>query len=162
MKFKFALLLLLAAGNVFSGIETKYDRFAGLTVVSTLPTSQIGRASIVLTPEWIATFTGEKPTKVPNFVNLQFWKINKSWQYLNCHSVSMLADGLPFPSAKSKHEGNVGRSQVTEIITVVFSHADVTKLSEAKTVEFKVCNTESRFSEDEMQDLREFVKATTP
>lgn len=162
MKFQFLLLLFLTTKNVYAEIELKYDRFKDWTVVTTFPASGVMRAEYAIVPEWIGLFKGQNPTKVPDFVMLQFWKINKSWQYLSCHSVSLLADGVAFPSPTSKHSGNVGRGHVTEIIKVQFSHADVTKLSEAKSIEYRICNTESRLSESDMQDLREFIKATTP
>ena len=163
MKLQLAIILSLATTNAYAEIEIKFDRFTNKTTVSSPVANQlVSRADTALTPNWFATYTGKKPTELLSGMALTFWKINKSWEYLQCHSAAMLADGLPFPLAKSTHSGTVGRGYVVERIKVPFTLANVKKLSEAKLVEFKICNTEGRFSEDDLQDLREFIKALTP
>ncbi len=162
MKLQIAVVLFLAT-NAFAGIEINFDRFTNKTVVATPGMDElISRADSALTPSWFTQFTGQQPTALPSKLNLTFWKVNKSWKYLRCHDVVMLADGSPFPLDASKHDGTVGRGYVMERVGVDVSFAKAEELSRAKLVEFKICNTEGRFSEGDMEDLRNFVKALTP
>lgn len=162
MKYLIAVMLFFVT-NAFAGVETNFDRFTNLTTVTTPGANElVSRASSALTPMWFAAFNGEKPTGLVSALSLTFWKTNKSWEYLRCHSTAMLVDGSPFPLDASKHAGTVGSGYVSERISIPFSLAKLQQLSTAKLVEFKICNTEGRFSEGDMQDLQNLVKALTP
>lgn len=159
MKFLLAMMLFFTA-NAFAEVEIEFDRFTNKTVVST--TSEfLNRIGVEPTPHWFAAFDGQKPTVTPP-VTLTFWKQNKSWEYLQCNALAMLVDGSPFPVRTSKHSGTVGSGYVVERINTSLTAAEATKLSEAKLVEFKICNTEGRFSENDLADLRKIIQVIKP
>lgn len=163
MKLQIAMLLFLATTNAFAEIEIRFDRFTNKTRVSAPVAAQLAaRADVALTPNWLADFSGQQPTALPSQVTLIFWKTSKSWEYLRCHSTAMLVDNTPFPLSESKHSGTPERGYVIERIRMSLTIDQAIKLSEAKLVEFKVCNTEGQFSENDLQDLRKFIKALTP
>jgi hypothetical protein len=92
-------------------------------------------------------------------LSLTFWKFNKTWKYLRCHSLAILADGASVQLPPAQHDGDVGEGYVSERITVIVSLATARQLSESRLVEFKICNTEGRFSEGDLQGLRDVIKA---
>ena len=62
----------------------------------------------------------------------------------------------------AEHEGTVEQDYVAEYITVTVSLATARTLAESRLVEFKICNTEGRFSEGDLQGLRDVIKVLTP
>ena len=161
MKFLLALMLFFTA-NAFAEIQINFDRFSKKTIVTTEGTSQfLDRMEVELTPRWFAKFDGQKPTLAPP-VSLTFWKKSESWEYLRCNVLAMLVDGSPFPVGTSKHDGTVGSGYVLERISVSLTAANATKLSKANLVEFKICNTEGRFSENDLADLRKIIQTIKP
>jgi hypothetical protein len=143
-------------------VEVKFDRFKNQTTVNFPSVKRlVARADSHLTPEWFASFAGQTPSTIPSILSLTFWKYNKTWQYLRCHSLAILADGASVQLPPAKHDGDVRQGYVSERITVIVSLATARKLSESHLVEFKVCNTEGRFSEGDLQGLRDVIKAIT-
>lgn len=144
-------------------VEIKFDRFRNYTDVRYPSIDQAEkRARNHLTPTWLAGFDGQTPIKPPRVLSLTFRRINSSWQYLRCHDVAMLADGIPVQLPPAEHSSSAGRSSVIEDITVRVSFDTARKLSGSQLVEFKICNTEGRFSKADMQGLRGVIKAITP
>jgi hypothetical protein len=74
----------------------------------------------------------------------------------------MLVDGSPVQLSPAQHDGDVGRGYVTERIRVAVSLDTARTLAESRLVEFKICNTEGRFSAGDLQGLRGFINALTP
>jgi len=65
------------------------------------------------------------------------------WEYLDCHGVSILADGQPVGHGQADHDGSVGDYGVTEIISVELSSAQFQQLASAThSAEFRICNDE--------------------
>ena len=144
-------------------VEVKFDRFKNHTTVTFPSPQQVAtRADTQLTPVWLAIFNGQTPSTMPSTVLLAFWKISNTWQYLRCHSLAMLADGSPIQLPPAEHDGKVGQGYVRESILVTVSLATARLLAESRLVEFKICNTEGRFSARDLQGLRSFINALTP
>ena len=143
-------------------VEVEFDRFKNKTTVNFPSVKQlVARAANHLTPGWVASFAGQTPSTIPSTLFLIFWKSNETWQYLRCHSLAILADGASVQLPPATHDGDVRKGGVTERITVIVSLATARKLSKSHLVEFKICNTEGRFSEGDLQGLRDVIKAIT-
>ena len=144
-------------------VEIKFDRFNNRTTVRFPSTQQtVARANNSLTPTWLASFEGQTPSTPPSTLSLTFVKVVRSWEYLRCHSVAILADGSQVQLPPENHSGHIGRGYVIERIKVVVGIDIARKLSESQLVEFKVCTTEGRFSQADLQGLRGVIKAITP
>lgn len=144
-------------------VEIKFDRFRNYTDVRYPSIDQAAkRARNHLTPTWLVGFDGQTPIRIPSVLFLTFRKINSSWEYLRCHDVAMLADGVPVQLSPAEHSGNAGRSSVIEHINVSVTFDTARKLSESQLVEFRVCNTEGRFSKADLHGLRGVIEAITP
>ena len=74
----------------------------------------------------------------------------------------MLADGAAVRLPPAQYQSNVQGEHVVEDIRVIVNLATARTLAESRLVEFKICNTEGRFSEGDLQGLREVIKALTP
>ena len=144
-------------------VEIKFDRFRNRTTVRFPSTQQtVVRANNSLTPTWLASFEGQTPSTLPSSLSLTFVKVVRTWEYLHCYSVAILADGSRVQLPPENHSGHIGRGYLIERINVVVGFDIARKLSESQLVEFKVCNTEGRFSQKDLQGLRGVIKAITP
>ena len=124
-------------------VEIQFDRFRNYTTVAYPPIDQqVARANKRLTPTWLASFDGQTPIMTPRTLSLAFVQTNRTWEYLRCHYVAMLADGFSVQLPSAMHEGSVERDYVIELINVRVSFPIALKLSASELVEFKVCNTE--------------------
>ena len=90
-------------------VEVRFDRFENSTTVIFPSIRQlVPRAKKQLTPVWFASFRGQTPPPTP--LLLSFWQFNKTWQYLRCHSLAILADGSAVRLPPAEHEALSNRT----------------------------------------------------
>lgn len=83
----------------------------------------------------------------------------ESPRYASCHSVKWLADGVPVSPSSNLYRGSPrkGSDRTIEIVTSVFSVAQLREIAHAKLVEYKVCNDEGKVAEEDLAGLRELT-----
>ena len=132
-------------------IVRKVDRFSGEISITTKPeAAHRGKIEVCL--------IGVIKNKKVALALLQLVTLNTSWKYLRCHPLYLLVDGKPFREISTSHDGSVGRSYVLEFIRTDLNFEEIKKLSKAKRIEFKLCNTEREFSISDLEDLKSFVR----
>jgi hypothetical protein len=149
--------ILIIGKSSFAEIEIKYDKFKDITKVQTHPQKTGGtklQPALVL----IGDYAGRTPS-TPKVCQLAFALKGSSWAYLDCHSLSCLADGSPVKLPSSKHDGRVGKGYVMELISIMIPFSIIEQLSKCEKAEFKPCNTEFTLTKQEMQDLGTFMGA---
>ena len=146
-------------------VTEEYDKFRNMTVVK-IPSadSRLSHRFKFQFPQFgaFAIYPGKKPKSRPESATISFVSQSADWGYLKCHHVAMLADGKRISMERTKHDGTVGNGYVIEHIYSTLNWAEVLKLSSAKTVEAKICNTEITLSPQNMVDLKEFARLLTP
>lgn len=82
---------------------------------------------------------------------------SESWQYLECHSLRMLADAEPVVLAESRHHGTTIRGGVSETVMVPLSAGTAEQLGHASRIRFRVCNDTFELLPEQVQRVHEFV-----
>lgn len=143
-------------------VEVKYDRFEGYTAVI-LRSSVEGNKEIYGYPgiSVHSAFKGKTRTESPyKFVLVSLNFMHKSWEYLSCHSVAFLIDGIPIKTPPFEHKGNVGNSYVFEHLLSKVSLDFITTIAKAKErIEFKVCNDEFTLPMSIVDDAQKYLEA---
>ncbi len=165
------------------GVDIKYDKYKDLTVVS-IEMIKIGRPligdksgtrGIQPTIRFSGSYPGQKPA-MPNDCKFEYHLMNRNMNYRGCtNDLYCFADGTPveLPPAKRSvrsvivdhypgpgdKKGRWGEAYAVEEILIMIPFSSVEKLSKSEKVEFKLCDTESTFTEKEMADLKIFVEA---
>ncbi len=123
-----------APPSKYKYVESRFDRFSNLTVVTFYPPTLPGR---LLTPSLMAIVSRKTPSSPPiaELIKLCFMASNKNWQYLRCDHLSILADGSRVPLPDSKHDGTVEQGFVLEYIRVEISFATLSHLSKSHLIE---------------------------
>lgn len=103
----------------------------------------------------------KKPSKSDGVYGITLSKTNSRHRYLACNSTDWLIDGEIVKPLKQQHDSTINHNpvSVTERIDVFFSANDFKKMSKAHSIEYRVCNEESFFVDDEIQGLRQVVDA---
>lgn len=148
-------LLSFSAACTAGGFEDKTDRFNGVRVVAwnTIPSEveTFATSTIAFYPK------GEVK---PYQYKIQLITYADAMQYDDCNHVDWLVDGLPAPYLEARYKGDRSASAAIETFDVELDRASLQKLAAARTVEFKVCNTESSISAADMDGLRKVLKQT--
>lgn len=76
--------------------------------------------------------------------------------FASCHRNHWLVDGVPVPELEAAYSAS-GRSQ---IFRSTLTRKTLERISRAKTVEFKICNTEGSVSASDLDGLRQLLHAT--
>jgi len=139
-------------------VQVQYDRFKQKTVVAIGP--KFGETHPTLYV--LSAFDGESLSKRPDVVAFMFSAKSESWQYLDCHTTSLLVDGKPLP-LETEHDGSVmSGGDVIEYIKSMITFEKFQQIASAKKVEVQICNTEFSLSDEDMNDLKQFVNLITP
>jgi hypothetical protein len=83
----------------------------------------------------VTTVTGD----LFGFSFLVMTPVETGWRYLNCHRTAMLVDGQPFPLPEPDHDGNIGRSSITETVVFYLNREQVAALTAALEIKIRVC-----------------------
>lgn len=154
------LIPILQAQESENYIEKKFDKFKNKTSIST-NVQKLGRTvnayeqpriSVVL--EYIGKTPA--PGSSPSIV-FSFGSLSDDWKYLSCYPVYCLADDEPLKIPEFKRYGKVldGGDVVEIVYSEHFPYSKFEKLCDAKSLEFKICNTEFVVSEIERMMLRQ-------
>lgn len=100
-------------------------------------------------------------TKQKNLYAIALIEINPRHQYLKCNTVYWLADNEIIKPASLKYDSSINDApvSVTETISSFFSASDYKKMAFAKKIEYRVCNKESFFVQDEIDGLRKVFES---
>ena len=140
-------------------IEVKYDRFRDSTSISpgekymNIVFSRMGKQ-----PQLFAgiEYKGKIPPGLGVMVDLAFFSVNDSWEYLKSHDVFCLADDQSIELPETNHSGEVRSSgKVIEIINFIVSYETFELLCKASKLEFKLYLTEFKLSEKEQTVLKQ-------
>jgi hypothetical protein len=96
----------------------------------------------------------------PYLYRIQLLTRSDQWQYLDCHHTDWLVDGKRDPYLEMKYENSMAGSSTLESFSKRVDRANIERLASSKLIEFKVCGTEGRVSEQDMAGLRRVVDAT--
>jgi len=140
-------------------VTATYDKFRDETNV-TIP---IPQEHGTLPRLWaLSTYKGRIITSHPPFVLINFVSESEDWEYLKCNDVNLLADEARVSILDTNHDGHVGDGYVLEYLTSKVSWDEAKKLSTAKSIEVKICNTVFSLSPNNISDLKEFISLLTP
>jgi hypothetical protein len=151
-------------------VQVKHDKFnpdgdsVQLDIDDAVSVNQ-SAADILFSPEtprfgiWMIS-AAPRAGRVDETVTMQFNSSSRrGWQYLKCHTVSLLIDGQAYPIADEKHDGNVGTASVSEYISFKVPLSLVEQMGAAKAVLGKICNTEFTVTPNSLSEMRNFVTA---
>jgi hypothetical protein len=83
----------------------------------------------------------------PDIVVFELIGSDRSWRYLDCYTLGLLADGKRIFVPQARHQGQVERGYVIEIVSSYIPWKEALPLISATDVEYRICNDQSRFSE---------------
>lgn len=87
----------------------------------------------------------------------------QGWQYLDCHSVDILADGIPVETLAATHDGQVGYAgSVTETVGTGLTRSSLMLMSAATENRVRICNTVYRLDASTAHDLGRLLDASEP
>lgn len=84
------------------------------------------------------------------------------WEYLQCHRVDILADGVPVPLRAASHEGNVRSGGVVEQISMDVPQRSIAQMASASVLRLRICNDEYRADPELQSWLRQMSAPTSP
>lgn len=141
-------------------VKVEYDRFENETMVRLdLELEQAGLNLITF-----FTMLGRSASR-PELVVMTLVAKNESWEFLRCHDVSFLVDGVPFASGASEephHNGEVGTGYVLEFIAVMLTPERFNLLIGGSKIEGRLCRTEFGITPPQLASLRDFATRMNP
>lgn len=80
------------------------------------------------------------------------------WKYLRCNETHWLIDGKPVELQKAVHHGDVANGgYVVETMIQPLDASQLKSMNAVKSVEYKVCNDEYAFDQDDLSGLLEIA-----
>lgn len=158
MKIMIAALLLLATANACAAdgplIQDKVDRFTGerdFKYEAPMPKD-------VTKPKLTGLVT-IKPdvTLAMMHIAMMSWSSRRkptAWRYLSCHTTNFLVDGQPLKTMDARHSGSVRDDGVLEFLLIPLELEQLKILGEAKTVEYRICQDEYRFTANDIAGFK--------
>lgn len=138
-------------------IEVKYDRFKdhtlatlrGVKLKATMLLEDIDMSLLYIMPGTTA--------KPPGIVSLTLTVVTRgSWQFLSCHSLSLLTDGRRVDIPAAKHTGTVGSGYVIERISVIVPIEAFLQIANSSKVEGQLCSNEFTIEGPKLMAVRDF------
>jgi len=86
---------------------------------------------------------------------------SREWKYLRCNTTYWLADGKRVEPINVRHDGTTYRGGVIEQVVNEFSLEAFQQLAAAKSVEYRVCNTEAYLFASELEGLKQVTQKIT-
>lgn len=158
------LALVVLAGFVMAGggqkalavtINDSIDRFSGVRTISWEPIPS-GPEEFVLTS---SLYKG-KEAKLSR-LSVELLTYSHSQQYGSCNHVYWLADGVPVDGISTDYSPEFASGVVIERFQLKPADGALEKLASAKKVEFKVCNTESVVSDNDLNGFKAVFAMTS-
>jgi len=145
-------------------VTEEFDRFGDKTVVVLPPQPweiwkerPPGPGGLQVT----YSYPGTAPT-LPSEVYLGLVSLVDTWQYLDCHNLTLLLDGRVRMPLKAEHDGRVWAGSLRETVYGILSVNEFLQIVNAKKVEGQLCNTEFVLSTDQMEALRDLASRMQP
>lgn len=138
-----------ARARVVGSVERRYDEFTGVTAfVATIPTTTgVGRIGLVDVGS--------------DQISMSLTSSAASWQFLRCHSLSILIDDTPVQLGEGEHHGDVTQHGVIEQVRYRIDRGIVVAMSNAGRLRGRLCTTVFDITPEQIALLREFVAAPT-
>jgi len=158
--------LISCAMTVPAKITIKYDRFNDYSTKRLWPVNVVISKDIFGAPKDVLQFSFNfispgnkfiKPDKIR--MRIKKWStFTEGWQYLKSHRLVFIIDGQRVNIGELEHDGDVGHGFVTE-----YMYADLTtdlfyQMANAKSIEGQLFATEFKFSEENIQALKDFAE----
>lgn len=140
-------------------IESTYDKFRNVTTVKFTVGEMEGCPFDHFAAGVTSTGTNER---APSTAWALFFEKSDEWEYLRSHDVTFLLDGSKRIALKGSHDGNVGSGYVTEAISVMLTHAQLSSIGAAKTVEVQVGSTECALPAEVKTAIKQTAARTKP
>ncbi|WP_025804626.1 hypothetical protein [Pseudomonas chlororaphis] len=150
-----AALLLFSCASYAGVFKDEVDRFNGSRSVSWMSIPEEAEGFSLSTMAFYP-----KGYAAPYAYRIELLTRADRWQYLDCHHSDWLVDGVRDPYLEMEYSNTVAGSSTMERFTKRVDRQNLERLASAKLVEFKVCGTEGKVSEKDMDGLRKVVNAT--
>jgi len=158
------LLMFVLVGTVYAQrkkwyegnlVVVEYDRFKDETTISSDKNQK-------LMSKWIRefrkrpclftgiTFEGKIPEDSAPLVNMAFFSVSDSWEFLSSHDLRALVNGEPMEMPETQHSGDVNTGGVLEFVLFELSWDEFCKLCDAEMVEFQLGFEEFEAGEPEV------------
>lgn len=139
-------------------IAETYDRFADITTIA-IAATPLPRTQPPLRFDAYVASHGPNLNNPRLFVGT-FRSLNDTWQFLRCHTVSLIVDNERLSGLPTQHSGRVASTQtaaVIESIQVDFTRSQIEQIAAARTVEGRLCTTEFIFPPALLAAFRDLV-----
>nr|WP_019365240.1 hypothetical protein [Pseudomonas luteola] len=133
------------------GFKKEIDRFTGETTISWI--------SPAVFDTMVPNLFAKPSNSASNNAMLFLSGSSKTWRYLHCNQTYWLVDGRPIKPTFQKHDGKMGGRGVVEYIYNEFSLEQVKSMASASKVEFKICNDEYQFTQEQIDGFKQVVQA---
>lgn len=140
-----AAVVAMLSGEAVSEVKVESDRFTGKT--------KIIASAFDPTREWLIALIADDKVRA-----MRLTTVNSTWKYLRCKQLVFLLDGRPYP-IDAWHDGKVDRRSVQESFTMALTPEQVNDLAAAQMIEFKACNDERKFTDADLNAVRDFARA---
>jgi hypothetical protein len=138
-----------------ASINDSVDRFSGVRTISWEPIPS-GPEEFVLTSSLYQVkeaSEGRLSVELVTYAHTQ--------QYDSCNYVYWLADGVPVQGISTNYSVDFASPVVIERFKLVPAKGALEKLASARKVEFKVCNTESVVSDNDLKAFKAVFAKTS-
>lgn len=147
-------------------INSEYDQFKNITLVSTRDKSRVDDARPFIhdrpqTLEFAVGYVcqGNTMTCSPRTIEVTLVARTYFWEYIDSRDLTFMADGQRLRAPKPSWDGKVyGGHDLMEFMGCSMPTADILALANAKEVKGQLGFTTFKLSEANMVDLRELVK----
>jgi hypothetical protein len=97
---------------------------------------------------------------VPGHYKIELMTWSESGNFRDCNHTNWLVDGVLDPYLELEYSSAGANSAVIERFDKRVDRANLQRLSSAKLIEFQVCGTEGKISQDDMEGMRKVLNAT--
>lgn len=101
-----------------------------------------------------------KGSPEPGYYKVQLITWGNSAEFRECHHTNWLVDGVLDPYLEYEYSTTSAGSAVIERFNRRVDRTTLQRLASAKLIEFKVCGTEGKISQSDMEGMRKVLDAT--
>lgn len=151
-----AVLTLAVTTSASAGVfKDETDRFTGNRAVKwdSLP-SQASEFSFSTVALYL------KSSAEPGFYKVQLLTWGDRAEFRECHHTNWLVDGVLDPYLEYEYSSTSAGSGVIERFDKQVDRTNLQRLASAKVIEFRICGTEGKISQGDMEGMRKILDAT--
>jgi len=145
-------------GNDFH-FKQEYDKFDNETTV--LLTLDLEPSKVSYSLERLVFFSYfsylGREVETPIVVMIGFSSFSEDWEYLTSRKLTFLVDDKPLEIGSLDHDGRVGSGYLFETLSQLIPLSQFLRIVNAKNVEGKLFTTEFKFTEEQLEALRDYA-----